>query len=61
MEKLLSVAAISEKWEEMVFTTRFLKKISTRRRISSTGSNYYFLVKISLPLERIARSAFRKK
>ena len=42
------------------YIRRFLKKISTRRKFCSTSSNRFFIT-ISLPLERIVDSIYRKK
>ena len=61
MVKLFSVVVISEKWEEMVFTKQFLKKIFLLDEKSVPLAVIKFFIKIRLPLERIVGSTFRKK
>ena len=55
MEKLLSVAVLSEKMGRNGFHYAISKEdISTRRKFCSTVSNkIFFFIKISLPLERM--------
>ena len=61
MVKLFSVVVISEKWEEMVFTRQFLKKIFLLDEKSVPLVVIKFFIKIRLPLERIVGFTFRKK